>query len=61
MIEFYCDGNGDLTDIRKYFSYTYDAETNKITLHSSQVTTKQMVTGIQREKILMIQSQSIMQ
>lgn len=29
--EFYCDGNGDLTDIRKYFSYTYDEETNKIT------------------------------
>ena len=29
--EFYCDGNGDLTDIRNYFSYTYDEETNKIT------------------------------
>lgn len=29
--EFYCDGNGDLTDIRNYFSYTYDKETNKIT------------------------------
>ena len=29
--EFYCDGNGDLTDIRTYFSYTYNEETNKIT------------------------------
>lgn len=29
--EFYCDGNADLTDIRKYFSYTYSEETNKIT------------------------------
>lgn len=29
--EYYCDGNGDLTDIRKYFSYEYDENTNKIT------------------------------
>lgn len=29
--EFYCDGNADVTDIRKYFSYTYSEETNKIT------------------------------
>ena len=29
--EYYCDGNGDLTDIRKYFSYTYDEKTNQIT------------------------------
>lgn len=29
--EYYCDGNGDLTDIRNYFSYEYDENTNKIT------------------------------
>ena len=29
--EYYCDGNGDLTDIRRYFSYEYDENTNKIT------------------------------
>lgn len=29
--EYYCDGNGDLTDIRRYFSYEYDKNTNKIT------------------------------
>lgn len=29
--EYYCDGRGDLTDIRKYFSYTYDETTNQIT------------------------------
>ena len=29
--EYYCDGNGDLTDIRMYFSYEYDENTNKIT------------------------------
>lgn len=29
--EYYCDGKDDLTDIRKYFSYTYDEESNKIT------------------------------
>lgn len=29
--EYYCDGNGDFTDIRKYFSYTYDEKTNQIT------------------------------
>lgn len=29
--EFYCDGRGDLTDIRQYFSYEYDENTNKIT------------------------------
>lgn len=29
--EQYCDGKEDLTDIRKYFNYTYDKETNKIT------------------------------
>ena len=29
--EYYCDGNGDLTDIRKHFSYEYDENTNQIT------------------------------
>lgn len=29
--EQYCDGKEDLTDIRNYFNYTYDKETNKIT------------------------------
>lgn len=29
--EQYCDGKEDLTDISKYFNYTYDEETNKIT------------------------------
>ena len=29
--EYYCDGRGDLTDIRNYFSYTYDETTNQIT------------------------------
>ncbi len=29
--EYYCDGRGDLTDIRQYFSYEYDENTNKIT------------------------------
>lgn len=29
--EKYYDGRQDLTDIRKYFNYTYDKETNKIT------------------------------
>ena len=29
--EQYCDGKEDLTDISKYFKYTYDEETNKIT------------------------------
>lgn len=29
--ERYCDGKEDLTDISKYFNYTYDGETNKIT------------------------------
>lgn len=29
--EYYCDGNGELTDIRRYFSYEYDENTNKIT------------------------------
>ena len=29
--EQYCDGKEDLTDIRNYFNYTYDEDTNKIT------------------------------
>lgn len=29
--EYYCDGNGDFTDIRMHFSYTYDEESNQIT------------------------------
>lgn len=29
--EFYCDGHAELTDIRKYFNYSYDEINNKIT------------------------------
>ena len=29
--EFYCDGDANFTDIRKYFKYSYDEITNKIT------------------------------
>lgn len=29
--EWYCDGHAELTDIRKYFNYSYDETTNKIT------------------------------
>lgn len=29
--EWYCDGDANLTDIRKYFKYSYDETTNKIT------------------------------
>lgn len=29
--EFYCDGDANFTDIRKYFKYSYDETTNKIT------------------------------
>lgn len=29
--EWYCDGHGDFTDIRKYFKYSYDETANKIT------------------------------
>lgn len=29
--EWYCDGHAELTDIRKYFNYSYDKTTNKIT------------------------------
>lgn len=30
-VEWYCDGFADFTDIRKYFKYSYDETTNKIT------------------------------
>lgn len=29
--EWYCDGHAELTDIRKYFKYSYDVNTNKVT------------------------------
>lgn len=29
--EFYCDGDGELTNISKYFEYSYDNNTNKVT------------------------------
>ncbi|WP_270467547.1 SpaA isopeptide-forming pilin-related protein [Catenibacterium mitsuokai] len=30
-VEWYCDGDANFTDIRKYFIYSYDGTTNKIT------------------------------